>query len=93
VKRKPKRRRLDGPIHARLAELREQHNLTQEQVASVVGVDKTAVSHWETGVARPDVSHLPALASLFTTTIEDLVEGEGGSLGVLGAAISEAKAS
>jgi transcriptional regulator with XRE-family HTH domain len=84
---------LTGPIHGRLAGLRERHALTQEQVASVVGVDKTAVSHWETGLGRPDVQHIPALAALFKTTIGELVEGETGALGVLGAAITEAKAS
>lgn len=94
MKRKPaKRRRLTGPIHARLAALREKHGLTQEQVADRVGVDKTAVSHWECGISRPDVQHLPELADLFSTTIAALVSGERGVLGVLGSAIDEAKAS
>lgn len=93
MKRKPKRRKLTGPIHARLAKLREDRKLTQEDVATKIGVDKTAVSHWENGVARPDVQHLPALAELFETTISALVAGEDGSLGVLSAALIEARAS
>lgn len=66
--------------------------MTQEEVADEVGVDKTAVSHWENAVARPDVMHLSKLASIFETTIAELVAGEDGVYGVLSAAL-EAKAS
>ena len=70
-----KRQRLKGPIHARLAELREAKELTQEEVAAAVGVDKTAVSHWENGIARPDISRLPALADTLGVSIDELLDG------------------
>jgi transcriptional regulator with XRE-family HTH domain len=76
VKRKPARRRLDGPIHARIAKLREQRELTQGQLAEAVGVDKTAVSHWENGVSRPDITRLAKLASVLDVSVDDLIAGE-----------------
>ncbi len=65
-----------SPIHVRLFELRKAHDLTQEEVADAAGVDKTAVCHWETGDAKPDVERLPRLATLFETTVEALIEGD-----------------
>jgi transcriptional regulator with XRE-family HTH domain len=76
VKRKPKRRRLDGPIHGRIAELREARHLSQEELATAVGVDKTAVSHWENGVSRPDLSRLCAVASALGVSVDELISGE-----------------
>jgi transcriptional regulator with XRE-family HTH domain len=79
VKRKRrlhKRKRLDGPIHGRIADLREKKGWTQDQLATAVGVDKTAVSHWETGIARPDQSRLPAVAGALDTTVDALLKGE-----------------
>lgn len=50
--------------------------MSQESLAAKVGVDKTAVSHWETGISRPDFSRLPALAEALDTTVLELVRGE-----------------
>jgi transcriptional regulator with XRE-family HTH domain len=67
---------LRGPIHARIAELREECDLTQEQLAAVVGVDKTAVSAWERRLSRPDISHLPAVAEALGVSVDELIDGE-----------------
>jgi transcriptional regulator with XRE-family HTH domain len=50
--------------------------LTQEQLAVLVGVDKTAVSAWERRLSRPDVSHLHAVAEALGMSVDDLIEGE-----------------
>jgi transcriptional regulator with XRE-family HTH domain len=77
VKRKPApRRRFDGPIHNRIEELRKKLGLSQEALADVVGVDKTAVSHWENGIARPDMSRLPAVAAALGVSVDALIRGE-----------------
>lgn len=76
MKRKPSRRRLDGPIHGRILELREKKGLTQEELAEAIGVDKTAVSHWENGIARPDMSRLPAVAAALGVSVDALIRGE-----------------
>jgi transcriptional regulator with XRE-family HTH domain len=75
VKRK-KRRRLKGPIHGRIAELRGRMEMSQEELADACGVDKTAVSHWENGVARPDLSRLLAVADALGVSVGELIDGE-----------------
>lgn len=74
--RKQKRPRLTGPIHGRIAKLREQNELTQDDLAKEIGVDKTAVSHWENGVSRPSLDKLLKLAAFFDVSIDELTEGE-----------------
>lgn len=71
-----KRRKLKGPIHGRIAKLREQKGWSQEQLADAVGVDKTSVSHWENKIARPDIRNLAAVADALGVTIEKLIDGE-----------------
>jgi putative transcriptional regulator len=71
---KPKaRRRLSGPIHGRILELREAKELTQEQLAKAVGVTKSAVSHWEKGIAPPALHRLPALAEALGGDVDEFV--------------------
>ena len=42
--------------------LREQQNLTQVQLADIIGVSGKAVSKWETAKGLPDISLIDALA-------------------------------
>ena len=56
-----------------LLEHRRKHNLTQEELASYMGVSKAAVSKWETGTAYPDILLLPRLASFFNISIDTLM--------------------
>lgn len=75
-----KRKRFDGPIHARLATARKDKDLTQKQVAagikeaSDVDVDETLVSHWETGLARPPLSRLTALSKVLDIPVDTLIQ-------------------
>lgn len=52
--------------------LRKEKNLTQDDIASMLGVSYQAVSRWETGVSYPDVELLPTLASLFDVSLDTL---------------------
>lgn len=70
------RRKFEGPIHGRIAELRERKSWSQEDLAAKLGVDKTAVSHWETGFARPDMGRLPAIAAALGVSVDQLIRGE-----------------
>lgn len=58
-------------IGTKIAALRRQRGLTQEQLGSQVGVSAQAVSKWENGGA-PDVELLPALADRLGVSIDTL---------------------
>lgn len=62
-------------LQTRLFELRRQAGLSQEELASVVGVSRQAVQKWESGASRPDIDRLILLADYFGVTLDDLVRG------------------
>ena len=46
---------------------------TQREVAKAVGVQESAVSKWERGLAKPRADKLPLLVKLYGCTIEELL--------------------
>ncbi len=56
--------------------LRESKEMTQDDLADVVGVTRQAVSNWELGKAIPDSGILLSLSELFQVTINELLKGE-----------------
>lgn len=61
----------------RIAALRKERGLTQEQLGKLVGVSSQAVGKWEKGGA-PDVELLPALSRHLGVTIDALFGLDGG---------------
>lgn len=53
--------------------LRHEKKYTQDDIASFVGVTKASVSKWENRQSMPDINILPALATLFDVTIDELL--------------------
>jgi len=56
-----------------LKALRLDKQLTQEQLAEILGVSPQAISRWETSASYPDITLLPAIASFFETTVDELL--------------------
>lgn len=54
--------------------LRKEKNLTQEQMADMLGVSAPAVNKWENGVSMPDVALLGPLARLLDTDINTILD-------------------
>ena len=56
-----------------ILENRKKKKVTQEELASFMGVSKAAVSKWETAQSYPDVELLPQLAAYFDISIDELM--------------------
>ena len=54
--------------------LRKQNNLTQENLAEMLGVSYQAISRWENNITSPDISTLPILANIFDVTVDYLLD-------------------
>ncbi|MCI5901803.1 MAG: helix-turn-helix domain-containing protein [Blautia sp.] len=52
---------------------RKEKGLTQDELASYIGVSKAAVSKWEIGQSYPDITFLPLLAAFFNISIDELM--------------------
>lgn len=63
-------------FHEKLQELRKQNKLTQEQLAQILHVSRTAVSKWESGRGYPNIDSLKAIAKLYSVTVDELLSGE-----------------
>ena len=56
-----------------ISERRKALGMTQEELASNLGVSPQAVSKWENNLSCPDISLLPAIAKIFGTSVDDLL--------------------
>lgn len=63
-------------FHEKLQELRKQRGLTQEELAQILFVSRTAISKWESGRGYPNIDSLKAIAKYFGRSIDDLLSGE-----------------
>ena len=61
-------------IGTTIKKLRRDSNITQERLAELLGVSTNAVSQWECDKTAPDISHIPALASIFEVSADVLLE-------------------
>ncbi len=60
-------------IAARLARLRKEHNMSQEELAEKLGLSRQAVSKWERAEASPDTDNLIMLAKIYDISIDELL--------------------
>lgn len=63
-------------IGAFLRELRREKNLTQEQLAEILGVTNRSVSRWENGVNMPDFDLVIEIVNYFEVSIDEFLDGE-----------------
>lgn len=59
-----------------IKKIRQDHNLTQNDLAKKLGVTYQAVSKWENGKNIPDIAILKQISQEFHINIDDLLEGE-----------------
>ncbi len=56
-----------------IAERRNELNLTQFDVAKLLGVDRSTVAKWETSQSLPRAELLPKLAEILNCTTDELL--------------------
>lgn len=59
---------------AKIRALRKNRNISQEVLAQYLGISFQAVSKWEKGDCLPDVAMIPAIASFFEVSIDELFD-------------------
>ena len=63
-------------IANRLVELRKKNGLSQEELASKLGLSRQAVSKWERAESSPDTDNLICLAKLYNCSLDELLSTE-----------------
>ena len=59
-----------------ISNLRKENQLTQKELANMLGIMDTSVSKWERGINAPDISYLTELSKIFHVTVQELLNGE-----------------
>ena len=62
-------------INERIAFLRKEKGLTQEELAKALGVTNQAVSKWESEQSTPDLEKVIAMSELFEVTTDYILKG------------------
>jgi transcriptional regulator with XRE-family HTH domain len=62
-----------GIVKLKIAELRKNRGIGQQELADVLGVSFQSVSKWETGTSMPDITLLPNIAEYFDVSIDELL--------------------
>ena len=63
-------------IGKRIANLRKEKQLKQDDLAQMLGVSPQAVSKWENDQTCPDITLLPDLAKILGVTVDELLSGK-----------------
>ena len=63
-------------FNEKLQELRKQKGLTQEELAEVLYVSRTAISKWELGRGFPNIESLKAISKFFAISLDELLSCE-----------------
>ena len=67
---------MEMTIGKRIAQLRKEKGLTQEELSQKMEVSAQAVSKWENDQTCPDIASLPKLAKILGVTVDELLSGK-----------------
>lgn len=60
-------------IAERIKDLREQKNLTQSNLAKLLGITRSSVNAWEMGISVPSTQYVVELANIFNVSTDFLL--------------------
>lgn len=67
---------MEMTLGKRIAALRRQRQLKQENLADLLGISPQAVSKWENDQTCPDIGLLPKLAEILGVSVDELLSGK-----------------
>ena len=67
---------MEMTIGKRIAALRREKGMKQDDLAQMLGVSSQAVSKWENDQSCPDISLLPQLAKILGVSVDELLSGK-----------------
>lgn len=67
---------MENTVGKKIAALRKEKGMTQDDIAEKLNVSPQAVSKWENDISYPDIMLLPKIAQLLDTTVDDLLSSE-----------------
>lgn len=74
---------MNETIGNRIAKFRKEKNMTQEELANLLGVSSQAVSKWENDASCPDIALLPQLCEVLGITADELLTGKNNEVRML----------
>lgn len=63
-------------METKIKEYRRKRELTQSQLAEVLGVRQTTICQWENGNRNPSIKMCKKLADVFGVTVDELIGGK-----------------
>lgn len=67
---------MENTLGKRIASLRKEKNLKQEDLAQMLNISPQAISKWENDLTCPDISILPELSKILNVSIDELLIGK-----------------
>lgn len=67
---------MENTLGKRIAQLRREKGLKQDDLAQMLDISPQAVSKWENNLTCPDISLLPKLAQILGVTVDELLSGK-----------------
>ena len=61
-------------IGKKLKELRLSHNLTQQQIADKLGINRVNYTRYETNAVRPDYETIISIADFYDISLDELFD-------------------
>jgi transcriptional regulator with XRE-family HTH domain len=63
-------------IGEQLRDARQMRQLSQEQIAEILGVSRQTISNWETSKSYPDIERVMRLAEIYHLSLDELLRGD-----------------
>jgi DNA-binding transcriptional regulator YiaG len=70
-------RKMRRGMGRRIAKARTALNMSQSQLAKMLGIERSRLSKWECGLHAPLLKQLVALAQALSLSLDDLITGAG----------------